>query len=47
MQRGRCRGKSLLELVIVLTIIGVLLALSAPYYVKAVKMARAAAEKTR
>ncbi len=47
MQRGRWRGKTLLELVIVLAVIGILLALSVPYYAKAVKMARAAAAGRR
>ena len=41
--RERRRGKSLLELIVVLTIIGILLAISAPCYVKMIQKARAVA----
>ena len=46
-RRGRKRGKTLLELIVVLTIIAALLAICMPYYVKAIRKARAVAGQER
>jgi len=46
-RRRRRGGHSLMELMVVIAIMVTLLAISTPYYVKAVRMARGAAEGTR